>query len=569
LKEGRQRESDYREKGPPALDLVEQGVHLLRQNMGALAWYYLGSLPFAMVLLFFWAEMSRSAFAEGKLAGRALLVAGVYLWMKFWHSVFARQLHSKVLGVAPQPLTLGHAARLFVAQAIIQPTALFLLPFSLIAILPFGWVSALYQTTSVLGESESGRVRPLIRAAWSQAMLWPKQNHILLLVFFGFALAVFLNWSTVAFTLPGLAKMFLGYESVFTRGGMAMLNTTFFMAVACLTFLTVDPIRKAAYVLRCFYAQSLSSGADIKAELQLLSARSAASVLTKAAVCVLLAISTLPALAANSSPGRLGETTLPNGETTLPDSGKPQGYSVNPAELDAAIQDVVNQPRFAWRLPREKGAETEKGIIGRFLDRVGETLENWARKFFHWLDEWMKRLFRRSGGAGTAGTGWVSYLEVIVYVIAGLIVIGLALLIMRMLRRRKGREEVVSQPLQEAPDISDENVRADELPEDGWLRMAKELLERGEFRLAMRAFYLASLAHLAGRGLITIARFKSNLDYDRELRRRAHALPGLSELFETNVAAFERVWYGNHPVDAGQVNDFAASVRQITEAQTA
>src|SRR6185436_17683161 len=90
---------------------------------------------------------------------------------------------------------------------------------------------------------------------------------------------------------------------------------------------------------------------------------------------------------------------------------------------------------------------------------------------------------------------------------------------------------------------------ADELPEDGWLRLGLELLDRGEVRLALRSFYLASLAHLASRDLIRIAKFKSNRDYERELLRRSHALPDLSSAFSENVSVFDAVWYGRHDID--------------------
>jgi hypothetical protein len=56
-----------------------------------------------------------------------------------------------------------------------------------------------------------------------------------------------------------------------------------------------------------------------------------------------------------------------------------------------------------------------------------------------------------------------------------------------------------------------------------WTRLGREFRQRGELRLALRAFYLASLSHLAAKGLVTVARFKSNRDYERELRRRGHA----------------------------------------------
>jgi hypothetical protein len=114
-----------------------------------------------------------------------------------------------------------------------------------------------------------------------------------------------------------------------------------------------------------------------------------------------------------------------------------------------------------------------------------------------------------------------------------------------------------------APDLADENVGAEQLPEDGWVKLARELLERGELRLAVRAFYLATLAHLAERSLITLAKFKSNRDYERELSRRGHALAELPDLFGQNVSVFELVWYGIHEITRDTVADFARNVERM------
>jgi hypothetical protein len=91
-------------------------------------------------------------------------------------------------------------------------------------------------------------------------------------------------------------------------------------------------------------------------------------------------------------------------------------------------------------------------------------------------------------------------------------------------------------------------------------------MERGELRVAMRAFYLGSLANLAARNLVSIARFKSNHDYERELRRRAHAFPKLLSVFGENVFALERVWYGMHEVNRELVNQFASSLEKMKTA---
>ena len=87
------------------------------------------------------------------------------------------------------------------------------------------------------------------------------------------------------------------------------------------------------------------------------------------------------------------------------------------------------------------------------------------------------------------------------------------------------------------------------------MELGRECLARDDCRLALRAFYLGSLSWLGRRDLLTIAPFKSNRDYGRELRRRAHN-EALEQAFSVNVATFERGWYGLHPVDAGQVEEF-------------
>ena len=113
------------------------------------------------------------------------------------------------------------------------------------------------------------------------------------------------------------------------------------------------------------------------------------------------------------------------------------------------------------------------------------------------------------------------------------------------------------------PDLADETVTASQLPENEWLKLARDLMGKGELRLALRALYLASLAHLAQRELIRIARFKSNRDYEQELRRRARALPELQAAFTDNTSLFDRAWYGLHDVTQEVLQRFQANLERI------
>ncbi len=76
--------------------------------------------------------------------------------------------------------------------------------------------------------------------------------------------------------------------------------------------------------------------------------------------------------------------------------------------------------------------------------------------------------------------------------------------------------------------------------------MAQGLAETGDYRLAVRALFLALLSRLAANEHIAVARYKSNIDYRRELERRAHAHPQLAPLFRDSARVYEAVWYGNH-----------------------
>jgi hypothetical protein len=258
-----------RQQGRPTLDLIEEAVHLLRTApVGALAVYYAGALPFILGLLYFWADMSRSPYARQHVVEAALGVMLLFVWMKFWQAVFARQLRAFAAGEKSPTLTARRCFRIILGQATLQPTGLFLLPLAAIPALPLAWVYAFYQNLTALGDSDASTIRELLRRSAKQARLWPQQNHFALFCLSLFAVFVFLNCCVGCGMLPHLVKMLFGAETVFSRGGLAILNTTFFATMVALTWLCVDPIVKAVYVLRCYYGDSIQSGADLRAELR-------------------------------------------------------------------------------------------------------------------------------------------------------------------------------------------------------------------------------------------------------------------------------------------------------------
>ncbi len=552
-----------REQGPGALEVIEEATHLLRRAPGSvIAAYFAGSLPFVLGFLYFWSDMSRSAYADDRCAPAALGLAVLFVWMKTWQGVFARQLRA-ILGGAPVPRwTLRRTGRLVTAQAFLQPTGLVLLPLAFVATLPFGWVFAAYQSLTAQSDGASGSARSACRRALAQAALWPRQNHIVLLVLFLFGLFVFLNVLSVFLVAPQLLKTLLGVETTFTRSPWSAFNTTLLASAAGVSYLCFDPLVKAAYALRVYYGESLRTGEDLLARLEPFQAASRPEARTENRVARKTVIGLLGFLC-------ISGTLSAAPETSEPPPPAPRS-TVSGPDLDRAITQVMGRSEYAWRLPRDRASadEVERGWIAKLLD----SLHNTIRQGLQWIDRtlgkvwaWLRKaLF---GGeddleAGT-GAGWVALQRGLLWLLIVLAACILGALAWRVWKGRARSVEVSALPLSAAPDVAREDLSASQLPEDAWLTLARDLLAKGEARLALRALYLASLARLAGLGLISIARFKSNHDYERELRRRAHTLPDLLSAFSQNVAAFERVWYGIHAATDEAISRFTANLERI------
>ncbi len=544
-----------RDRGRDSLELVEEAIHLLRTATPA-GWaaYYAGSFPFVLGLLLFWSDMSRSPLAGQHLPGAALALGLLSLWMKYWQALFVRHFREAIICGHSIPFKFGHSGRLAIIQSTIQPTGLFLIPLSLILVLPFPWIYGFYQTLTALGESPSGSLRETIRKAWLQAGLWPRQ--LLLLSFFmtGFSFFVLLNWSMICYMTPGLIKTLLGTETIYARSGTNMLNTTFFAIMFGLTYLCVDPILKIIFLLRCFYGESLRTGEDLKAELRSIKFEPGK---IAAMILVMLTVGFVPRAMQAAETG--------SASTRQPESRN----AVSPEELDKSIGKVVTQAKFAWRTPRDYLIEDEssrKGPIGKFIERAKNWIKHGLVSIWEWFQEWLKKYARQrtKDGDRSGGYGWIMWLQVLLYVLLIVVVVTAIPLFYRIMKGRTRRQQpLAAQPIKTTPDLSDESVGADQLEEDGWIKLGRELLGRGELRLAMRAFYFSSLSHLAARNLITMAKFKSNRDYERELGRRAHAIPQLPGLFGENVSAFDRTWYGLHEINSELIEQFAANVERI------
>jgi len=533
-----------RGRGP--IEILEEAAALLRATPARdLAVCHLGSVPFVLGLLFFWGYMSRSPFAYSHCAAASLGLALLYLWMKVWHAVFMRRLMRRLLGKREGR---GNPARLAAFQIAVQPASFVVMPVAALAVVPLGWAFAFFQNVSALDEGETGSLRESLKTAGRLAGIWPAQNHLALAALALFSVFVFANLGIATYLLPWLLKALLGVETVFTRSGQYYLNTTFAAAIAGMTYLCLDPFVRTAYVLRCFYGKSIRTGEDLREGF-----REAAAAGGKIATALLAAL-----LIAGSSAAARAEAPP----------------RVPPAELDRAITEVIDQPEYTWRLPRERPPEdgSEKGVLARLFDQVAGALRSAWSAAVRWIElalDWLfRQLFRWAleRQTGTDGSGWASNVKWLLGVLIGAIGVCLAVLIARIWRaRRRKAPETASSAAAPAPDLASEDARPEALPRDRWLELANDLLRRGEYRLALRAVYLATLSHLGQRQIIVLGRFKTNREYERELQKHASSRPKLVAAFAENVSVFDGSWYGMREVSPAVFERFRENSWQVID----
>jgi len=428
-------------------------------------------------------------------------------------------------------------------QTLIQPwgSLAIILTFSLLPWLGPA-VVGFFITACIRGYDEATDIGELRASARSLGRLWPGQGAVLIAWWFILFLVIILAVATNMIVIAMLAKMFTGAENLLTFAGLKALNTTFLSISVVLAMFCVDPVLKALYVLRAYYGESVRTGEDIRRQIRVFRAGGILGLFLLAA----------PACLAMESGSNL---------------------SIDVQELDQSIEQVMQRPHFSWKMAKVKAPkeESERGPVGRFLFWVAggikkgvRTVAGWVRKFANWLENILKRWnplrepkdFNREGNMFATQT--------LLFLALSITACLLALLLWRNWKRKKSpvaTAEAILEPNQ--PDLEDESTTAAELPSDGWLRLARDMMTRGNRRLALRALYFASLATLAQSGLLSLSDAKTEHEYVAELSRRAHQNFELHKIFINKVELFEKAWYGMQPVSEALFNRFSKLHQQI------
>ena len=568
-----------------ALQIIEEAFQLLRATSGGTLWlYFFGTIPFACVLFYFWADMSRSSYANRDSGLAALGLALAFFWKCSWQARFCRSLWDSISpGFLPEKKG-WQKFRYHAAHWLFQAFAVPMILLSACFVIPLGWVMSAFQNGYALAltqDYDKKALRKLISHSLKNSHYQWAQNLTIWLTMGFIGLLAWINIYAACTLPPMVLKTFLGIDTVFSDNPNALSNSTFVFGTLLVTWLVLSPYVKAIFVLRCFYAEARTTGADLMSRLAELRknrgpkrGERAFSAPAKAAALLLL----LPFSASAQEEG--ADRTRYDSEVYQVQSGSVPG-TVDSADLNSAIADTMASKKYQWKFSRkieEMEQDDELTWLQIQLTNLADAVETRLRVWREWIMEKIREFFekfrresskpkKRSEGPkisdATAEILMNLGTAVITILVAGLVGWLLFVLVRYYRSVEKEDDEEEGEDIGDI-DLESEEIVASQLHEDEWMQLARQQIEKGESRLAIRALFLATLAHLGDRGLLKIQKYKSNRDYRRELDLKARQETILREAFSENTGLFERVWYGLHQIGDDAVDHFMRNYETIT-----
>ncbi len=217
-------------------------------------------------------------------------------------------------------------------------------------------------------------------------------------------------------------------------------------------------------------------------------------------------------------------------------------------DAQAMARAILSRPEFE-RLPDEQPKEAKEAQPSKPPD--------WLVRFLRWLFGG-RESSAPSGSASLPGLQ-AGVFETLVWVLIGLALVVGAVVAGRALLSRAPRQPGAAAAAGPAAKESHEADNALARPPAGWWEQAELLAQRGDYREATRALYLAVLSALHRRGAIDYQPTCSNWDYVRAFRGADGELAPFREL----TRRFDFAWYGRQGADAEAYRRVRALVRPL------
>lgn len=153
--------------------------------------------------------------------------------------------------------------------------------------------------------------------------------------------------------------------------------------------------------------------------------------------------------------------------------------------------------------------------------------------------------------APNIGTGGLSILQGLLIVI-GVILVAFLVYYLFMRFREDGSGAMVT--------IDFDEMTPSEIPKTELERRLDAALAKGDYREAIRIYFIFIIKDLSNNNWIKWEKKKTNISYLMEMRSRPQY-----ELFNKSVSIFEVVWYGNYTIDKESFNQIEPTFKNLLD----
>jgi hypothetical protein len=237
--------------------------------------------------------------------------------------------------------------------------------------------------------------------------------------------------------------------------------------------------------------------------------------------------------------------------------------------FDRQIERTLQNPEYNWRERSTSGGASALSKETSIIDQWRKSFRKLLFSLGSWLRDLLKSLLKpfdlKPSIPQSEAPRFSGLLNALGYFLWAAFAATLIFFAIRLLKFKAPKlpPSIVSP---QKPDLAAEEVAANQLPDNEWYALAREKIAAGEFRQAQRALFLAILSYLASRRFITVERWKTNTDYEKELGRKAKHLSELPALFSLSRLGFERSWYGQERVTPADLEKYDLVYRRIKHA---
>ncbi len=143
------------------------------------------------------------------------------------------------------------------------------------------------------------------------------------------------------------------------------------------------------------------------------------------------------------------------------------------------------------------------------------------------------------------------------YFLMGIVIIALALVIFKIIYELNKSKNPSKKPILTHVDLDklEENIHETDLQ-----RLLKEVLEKGNYKLAIRIHYLMIIRRFSELEWIDWRKNKTNLEYLTEVNERP-----IFKAFQQLTFAFERIWYGELEIGEREYRILAPKFEELVD----